>query len=484
MNRAVSVPSILKLASLAALLALPLRAAEAPAAAAPLTLEECVRRAVAQNFDVQAGQFTRDNATHTLTISRSAFDPTLSASAQASGARSAGGTHTDSLDGRVGVSQRLATGGTVGVSTRLDRGGSSLYDPVYSSDLTVSLSQPLLKGAGTATNLAGIERAKIGVARAGLDYRATLMDVVQDTEVAYYQLAFARKQLDVRKLSLAAAERLWEENKTKYQTGVLTELDVLTAEVNVATQRRNVILAQQQVRDREDGLKALVGQFELDQLVGEVTSIEPDVVALDVVATFDRARAAQPEYLSFQSSIEQSKLDLLTAKSATRPSLDANGAFGFNTDETSAGRAISQLPGSEARSWQVGLTLTYPWGQRGDKARLHVAENNLQQQSLRLRQLEQSLMVQARSAVRSVETNREAVTVAAFAAKLAERQYEAERDRYSAGQSTARRVLDAQTDLDNARVNELSSKTTLLQSLAVIRRLEGRTLETYGIKLE
>jgi outer membrane protein TolC len=72
------------------------------------------------------------------------------------------------------------------------------------------------------------------------------------------------------------------------------------------------------------------------------------------------------------------------------------------------------------------------------------------------------------------------VRVAALAAGLAEKQYELQKARFDAGLSTARLVLDAQTDLDDARVNELSSQVDLLSALAQLRRLEGRSLEAYG----
>ena len=85
--------------------------------------------------------------------------------------------------------------------------------------------------------------------------------------------------------------------------------------------------------------------------------------------------------------------------------------------------------------------------------------------------------------MRAVATSREAVRVATLATGLSEKQYELEKARFDAGLSTARRVLDAQTDLDDARVNELSSQVDLLVALAQLRRLEGRSLDAYNIDL-
>ena len=468
------------LAFLAVVLAGPSRAESA----APLTLDDCVRRALARNFDVEIGRFDTANAAASVDLARAAFDPTIRASTTRSGSRVEGAANaSSSWDTRLGVSQYLVTGADVSLSTALNRSAHrfvSPYNPAYDSDLSLSLRQPLLKGAGSASTRAALDQARLGVDRAGLLYRGTLLDLVRDTEIAYYQLHFARRQLVVRGLSLEAAQRLLDENRAKRDTGVLTDLEVLTAEVGVATQQRNVLLAEQQLRNREDALRALIGQFELDAPLGDTAFAATTVDTPSVDETFARAKAAQPEYLALQKSIDQLGLALAAARRDRLPRLDLVAAGGYNVERGSASDAFHDLPGSDGYSWQAGLELAYPLGSRGDRARLLQATNNLSRTRLQLRQFEQDILVSARSSVRAVETSREAVRVAALAAGLAEKQYELQKARFDAGLSTARLVLDAQTDLDDARVNELSSQVDLLSALAQLRRLEGRSLAAYG----
>ena len=116
----------------------------------------------------------------------------------------------------------------------------------------------------------GVDRAKIGFDRANLDFKVAALTVIQSTENAYYNLAFAREQLNVRNSSLVLAQRLYDEAKTRRLTGVATDLDVLSGEVGVANARRNQILAEQAAKDEQDALLALIGQFELDNAVGTV----------------------------------------------------------------------------------------------------------------------------------------------------------------------------------------------------------------------
>jgi outer membrane protein TolC len=91
--------------------------------------------------------------------------------------------------------------------------------------------------------------------------------------------------------------------------------------------------------------------------------------------------------------------------------------------------------------------------------------------------------VQVRSAVRSVETNTESVKIAAQSSELSQKQYELEEARFKAGLSTSYRVLQAQTDLDTARVSELQAKVALNSAIAALHRIEGSSLQRYNVSV-
>lgn len=482
--------------TLASIFCLPAIPMAAQSESSTLTLEDVLHRAIANNFDVHIERFAVDNAAEQLEVSKSTFDPflrfsTRRAESQQAAATSsldgAPGPSSSTFDSRAGANMRISTGATVDLSTQLARSGTnstfSLLNPAYSADATLSVTQPLLKGAGSKVVLAGVQRSKIGVDRANLDYRGQVLDVLRDTEIAYYRLVYSREQLKVRQLGLEAAQRLLEENKAKREAGVVTDLDVLNAEVGVANQNIFLVNARQAMRDSEDALRALIGQFELDVPLGDASFAPPPAVALDSNITFERAKESQPEYLSELALIEQLRIDVNTTRNASLPQVDLAGAVGINADEASFGDAIDRLPDGDSHLWQVSLSVTYPWGARADKARHRTAQNNLRRELMRLRQLEQNILVQARSSVRLVQSGVEAVRASQLASELSVKQYELEKARFDAGLSTSRRVLDAQRDLDQARLTELDNKVALQQAIANLNRLEGRTLEVHGIEL-
>jgi outer membrane protein len=485
--------AILSLSSFAALASLgaPEPASPPPFSTAPaLTLQECVGRALDKNFSLKIESFSTDVALESLNVANALFEPTFTASVQrlvTQDAPISGGRRSDSTDSRLGVQEFLPTGATADLSTSVSRGGTPpnvySFNPVYGSDVSLTVTQPLLRGAGIAFNRSQIERNRLGVTIARLNFKTSVLQVVRDTEEAYYNLVFAREQLAVKQHSLALAERLFEENKTRKLTGVATDLDVLSAEVGIANARNGVVLAEQGVHNREDGLLALIGQFEFDANLGTVALLPYQDPSPSFDLSYKLARDNQPDFLAAQTAIRQLELDAANAKNNSRPTLNVGGSVGYNGIGRSYGHAIDSTSTGDAYSWGLDVSLAIPWGLHADRARYRSAVAQLRQQETRLRQIDQNLLLNVRTAVRAVDTNRQSVEINRKATELATRQYELEIARFKAGLSTSRIVLQAQTDLETARVNELLAEVQLRIAIANLHQLESSSLQQYRINV-
>ncbi|HET7536582.1 MAG TPA: TolC family protein [Candidatus Didemnitutus sp.] len=458
-----------------------------------LTLDQCIRRALARNFDIEIQRLTPQIAKDAIDVARDPYQPVVAVTAATSGAHTADTVSTPdinskSTNGRVGISQDFYTGTTVAVSSQLNRSEVNptlnVYNPAYDADVTISVRQQLLRGFGTAINKAPVDRARIGFDRANLDFKARVLDIILSTENAYYNLVFAREQLVTRKLSLALAQRLSDEAQTRKSTGVATDLDVLQADVGVSNSRRGVVLAEQDVKDSEDALLAIIGQFELDTPLGPTHFTDVDEALPVFASSYQMAKQNQPDYLSAQAALEQAKIDTKIAKDFTKPTLSVGAAAGFNGTRATSSAAYDDTFSNRNNNWQVDLALTYPWGQVGDKARYRQSLATLTQTQTGLRKLEQTIEVQVRTAVRAVETNVESVKISIQSRELSLKQYQLEKAKFDAGRSTSYRVLQTQTDLETARVAELQAKVSLRNAISALHRLEGSSLQRYNIALE
>ncbi len=474
-------------------------ASNAPAApaAGALTLQECVVRALKQGFDVQIQGYTLANAKDSLEIAKATFDPTLSMAASRGFSQStatqsfiAGTPNPTSDTGAYSarVIKEFSTGGTAALGTNLGRNSSNSaynnFNPAFNSGVSLSVSQPLLKNGGRSVARAAVDRSVIGVARANLDFKAQVLNVVQNTENAYYNYCFAREQEHVRQLSLDLANQAFDEAKTRKSVGVATDIDVLTAEVSVANARRQLILAQQQTKNSADTLLAVIGRFELDQPIGATAFDDYAGPVPTIDAVYARALDNQPDYLSTKAALDQSAIDVRVAKNMKNPDLSASGSLGYGGLDSTASNAYQDIPKGQSYNWSLGLTLTVPWGFRGDRARYRQAVATLNQLQTQLRQTEQNILVQVRAAVRSVATNLESVQIATLATQLSEKNYDLEKARFDAGLSTARLLQQSRDDLDSARLDELQSRVTLRQAIVSLNRLQGTSLDIYKIQLQ
>jgi outer membrane protein len=462
-----------------------------------LTLEECVKLALARGFDLEIERQSLSIAQDNVPIARSTFLPIFSATTGKSVTRTAidpafglPATMTSTLDAGAGVSQRLLTGTQFSLGLNNNHFNTdpaiAALSPAYSSDVTLSITQPLLKGFGTRLNSQVIRRAELGLDVADSNYEGRALDVIQSTENSYYLLTGARDQLQVFRASLQLAQALLSEAQSRRTAGMATGLDVLQAEVGVANARRSVLEAQRTVHASEDSLTALIGRFQFDTPIGatrtdEEGSGEP---APTIAQSYQLATQRYPALRNARTTLELAQLDVDFAHNDLLPSVDLDLALGFNGSDSTRRGSFSGITDPDGHNWQAGISITYPLGRVAEKARFRQSRYALTQAELREKQLEQDVLVAVRNAVRDVDTSRESVTIAALAADLSQRQYEAETDRFRAGLSTSRRVLEAQTDLESARVANLQARLDLQTARAALRRLEGTSLQRYGITLD
>jgi outer membrane protein TolC len=462
----------------------------APPHADPLSLESAVAQALSANFDVQIQRLVAKTAHDSVDIARSDYDPTLSAVAATGQSRSASAAapvRFDDDSARVSVTQKIPLGTTLTGTSRLDRGESNPagagLNPAYDSNVGLAVRQPLLKGAGNTINNAALDRARLGVERARADFVAEVYSLVRDVEVAYSNLALDRERLAIRAFSLEVRKKLLEENRARRDTGVATDLEVLQAEVGVATAARDLLVARQFAQESQDELLRLLGRETFDHPVGPVTLPALPAPAVDLARSLERARANTPEFESARASIRQQRLDVLSARNDRLPQLDLGAQAGLSSYEPTARNAVNKVWDGRGYAWQVDLSLSFPWGFREERARLRQARSGLAREELLYARIDQEVVVAVRNAVRDLETSLDALRLSSLTAELRAREFELEKARYDSGLSTFRRVQESQDDLDLARLSELQAKVALRTSQANLDRLEGSAAERYRLTL-
>jgi len=495
----------------------------APAGAAPadsrpaLTLAQCVAEALAKNFAVQLQTFAVDQARAGVIIAQSTYDPILGVNWQRTVNKSpyvetqlvqntvagdattgAAATTTTSVittspqsndqTTNFSATQNLITGGQVVANYDLGRDqsipASQFLDPAYLGTASLSVSQPLLAGAGTAYAKAAIQLAQLGEKISGLSFKSSVLSTIYNVQTAYYNVIFARQQYAVDQDAVKLAQQLLDENTVKRKTGVLTDLDVVQAQAGLASANTTLISAKQALDNNEDILLQAMGTTDFTMPVGPIELPAAETADFSFDFSYKLARDNGPNLAIVETTIEQYQLDALRAKINNRPQLGVTGGAGYLTARDSFYNAATKVWSGPGYDWQAGLSLSFPWGLRQNKALYRQAMDNVKAEQTTLDQSDQALTVQVRAAVRAIEANRQSVDSAIQNELLSQKQYELQKAKFDAGLATSYDVLQAQNQLESARVTRIQSEVNLRIAIAEVHFLEGTSLDQYHVDLK
>jgi len=460
--------------------------------AGDVSVQRCIGLALGRNFTVRTQQFNVLESVDSVDIQQAAFEPIFGFTA----GRQVTVTPTTELalgeipyssfdSAALSVNDTLMTGATLTAAYQLVRSDYNpayfFPDPAFGSTVSISVAQPLLKGAGIDYNRAAIESAKLGVHISNLNFKSTVLTIVYDVETTYYNLLYQREQYKVQLDTLRQAQQLLDENTAKRQTGILTDLDVMNARAGVATAQNQLILDEQAVHNSEDQLLQLLGDREFKTAIGNIAFPDLGNPEVSFARSYKLARDNGPDLAVAQATIDQFKLQALKAKRDTMPALNVSGGVAYNSYAATAGQSVTGSWGGY--NWNAGVNLSVPWGMRANRAQYRQAVDNVRTQEIAYDQADQNLVVKVRAAIRAVETSKESVQTAAEETKFAEKAYELQKAEFDAGLATSYLVLQAQNTLETARVSELQAKVSLLMAIADLRFLEGSSLQLYRINL-
>ncbi len=485
-----------------------------------LTLEECILRAMKNNLSVAIQVLNPEIAGAALTQAGEKFYPTLSLGFNKRNTDSASYSWLDAADSvvtrmndySVDLSQVLPGGGTVGVSLSSNRNDSNrsfqTINPRYGSTLTFDFSQPLLKDFGWNISRREILLARNNLSISESELATALMTTIYQVESAYWTLAYTIDDLEVRRQSLQLAKDLLEKNRRSVEVGQLAPIEILSAQAEVATREADILQAEARVKNAEDELKALLNlSQEEDKAAAAIVPGDRPVV-LENKITLDEALATalenRPDLRATRIGLKNRELNLSYAKNQLLPGLNLTASYWspgvsgtriiYLDDNPLSGIVLRTIPGGSKASlkdalnlkynnWSLGLTLTVPVSNILSRAAYTQARLDMQQALLDLKNREQQVFLEIKTAVRAAETNSKRVQAYKVARELAEQKLAGEEEKLKVGLSTNYLVLQYQRDLATARTTELRAVVDYNVSLSDLDRALGLSLKKKNMTL-
>jgi HAE1 family hydrophobic/amphiphilic exporter-1 len=145
------------------------------------------------------------------------------------------------------------------------------------------------------------------------------------------------------------------------------------------------------------------------------------------------------------------------------------------------GQSLQNLFGNQYNNFRVGVQIDLPLRNRTAEAQLGRSLVEGQRIQTQREQLEQSIQVEVRNALQVMQSAQAKLHAAAIARETSEQQYESEKRKLDAGQSTVFLVLERQTAFTTARGSELRAQTELNIATAELQRAMGNSLTVNSI---
>jgi outer membrane protein TolC len=494
-----------------------------------LSLADAIRMGLENNLNVEVERYTPYIAFEDVEQAWGAYDPELFSEFAY---RNVQLENSFSLSGQALSKQReyAGNGGFRGILPLLGSTYSLSYEsgryttnsaveflsPKFETRVDLSLTQPLLRDLVWNQPWFRVKSSQL-LYGASLDqFRRDVMDVVQRIQNLYWNLIAREDQVGVAEKSLETARALLEQTQTQYDVGVVSRVEVVEAEAGVAQREFDLIRAQNLYRNSQDELIDSVlgtGLTADSTLQIQPTDRPDDYIPFDIDPehAVEAAFQNRPEISLANKDIEQREISLRFAENQRLPRLDALVSYGnqglagrqnqnavsdFSTTPPTRlapgtipnrpwNRAMDDfLTGDAAEQFVGGAIFSIPIPNTSARHRVSQAEFELRRANSQKRRVEQSIILEVRTAIRNLSDAQKGIDAARRATEAATEQLRAERIRLEYGESTPFDVLLRESDLVRAQSEEINAFQVYRTSATGLDRAQGTILRNSNVSID
>jgi outer membrane protein len=354
----------------------------------------------------------------------------------------------------------LPTVTAAGKYTREDQGliqkfpGVNASFPDESWSTSIQIVQTIYQGGRT---LSAFRAARLSKEQSVFQYQTAVADALLATRVAYYDVLVAEQQIIVNEASVNLLNKELDDQQRRYDAGTVPRFNVLQAEVAVANARPPLINARNAFRIAKNNLSNQLG-FNLPRNVWEdvpltlTEKLDAQPYNVELPAAIAQALERRTELAALQRTEGLQRENIINARAGYKPTIQAFAGYDWDMSEFSTD--LSQ----EFNGWIIGGQLNWnifdglaTYGKVVQaKAQLAHAKADVED---RARQIELEVrtdysgLIEAREVLESQQKVQEEAEEALRLAKA----------RADAGTGTRLDVLNAETQLTQARTTQVQA---------------------------
>ncbi len=427
-------------------------------------------------------------------------------------------THTSLGD--VAYSQGFHTGTFFSAAFNNVRGSTSsttsFYDPFVQSNFIFTASQQLLNGFGLLPNEHYIRIAKVNKNIADQTLVQQVITSITAVGNAYWELVFARGNVDVANQEIALAEKTYSDNKKQVDVGTLAPLEIVQAEAQLATAQEALIVAQTTVLQDQLTLLNLISKDPNSPVLRTVEIIPtdnanvppPEVEKLPLEDLIKEAITKRPDVVQAGLVIQGDDINVRVTRNALLPILTLSGEYateGLAGNSrlittctpvapattctpppqvfTGLGGALNQEFTGVYPEYNAAINLTIPIRNRAAQANNIIATLEKRSDAANYQQIVNNAVTDVHNAQITLEQARITQAAASKTRDLDQQTLDAEQKKFQVGASTLFNIVSDQNILAAAESAEVRARVNLVEGKVNFDRAMARTLEVYAITI-
>lgn len=318
-----------------------------------------------------------------------------------------------------------------------------------------NISQPVFRGFEL---LSKFQKTKLQRQSTEASLYNAELSLISKIQTSFLTLLQGRMEVKSKQDSVARLKSQLQVIQAFYQVGLRPRVDVLQAEVELATAEQDLLIAQNTVDSRAARLNTLLN-LPIEKNVnysGELTYL-PFTMTLDqCIAKADRAR---PDLLIAKKSVEISEKDVTISESPFYPDVTAD----LNYNRAGGDPSVSKNKynyQNEPDSWDVGAKVNwefFSWGQTYYDAKR--AKDNVEKIKAEYNNTKLEASYEIKDQLLSLKAAADRIGVGRKSVEAGREGYRMAMARYQAQVSTNNEVLNAQSRLS-------ASEAQLIQALS------------------
>jgi HAE1 family hydrophobic/amphiphilic exporter-1 len=464
-----------------------------------LSLADAIRLSLTNNLEIEIENYNEELNKQRVFGTKGFYDPVFTATIGWNEARSpttrlleAGTIAVFERDGFLfnsAFAQSIPWGGNYQIafnnSRNLTNDTSATINPAYNAGLRFTFNQPLLRGFKQTQTERQFKLFNLDTEISDRQFQQRVSEIVEQVENQYWELAYAIENYEARRRSLELAIVQYRNNRKRVEIGVMAPIEITSSRAEVATREQEMIASRVDIINAQNQFKRLVAPdpqaslWELSMIPTERPGIKDLTITLD--EAISTALKRRPELDQINLELEKNQVDRKYYQRFGKPAIDFQAVLNpigtsgddirgeespFNGTITTA---WSQMVGFDYINWQVGVNVEIPLRNRENESQLAQLAIADRQMMSRMKDTQQLVIVDVRTAYESITTRKEGLEAAQVARELSEEQLEGENKRFEAGLSTNFEVLRYQRDLADAQVRELRAIVDYQLALTSLR---------------